>query len=295
MAHRIISRAESGLRPATRRTYIDTPTPELWLHHSAGALDAGGNGVWWDDVLGIQEFHMRPVAQGGRGWSDIAYSFLIGGGLIFEGRGVGIAGGHTAGHNRISHAICLIGNYELMEPTDEDLDAAAWLIGHGRRQGWWGELTGPHRDASGASTACCGRHLIARIPDLRRMAATTEEDPLAAFTEKQLRSIVQEESRRVLNEATQQGQKSGADTIKATLAMTQRNFNLLREVLAALGRDVDEAQLAAELAPLLADRLDLAAIAGDIAALLPPATQPDPEHLEAALRQVLVSLGSTEA
>jgi len=32
MAHRIISRAESGLRPALRRSTIATPTPELWLH-----------------------------------------------------------------------------------------------------------------------------------------------------------------------------------------------------------------------------------------------------------------------
>lgn len=170
---RIITRAEWGAAPAKHRTYIATPTPRLWLHHTAGALDAGGNGVWWDDVRGIQDFHMRPTSKGGRGWSDIAYSFLVGGGQIFEGRGVGIAGGHTAGDNSQSHAICLIGDYTWMTPKQADLEAIAWLMRHGRERGWWGDLTGPHRDAPGAATQCCGRNLIDKIPDLRRMAATT--------------------------------------------------------------------------------------------------------------------------
>jgi hypothetical protein len=168
---RIIGRAEWGARPARSRHVIDTPTPELWLHHSAGALDAGGNGVWWDDVRGIQRYHVD-----GRGWSDIAYSFLVGGGLIFEGRGVGIAGGHTKGHNTISHAICLIGNYDWMTATPEDLAAIGWLVGEGRRRGWWVDLSGGHGDASGASTACPGRHLEAAIPTIR--AAGTPAPPI---------------------------------------------------------------------------------------------------------------------
>jgi hypothetical protein len=121
---------------------------------------------------------MAPKPQG-RGWSDIAYSFLVGGGQIFEGRGVGIAGGHTAGRNSVSHAICLIGDYTWMVPKQEDLEAIAWLMAHGKERGWWRDLTGPHREAPGASTACCGTNLIACIPDLRRMASTNpQEDPM---------------------------------------------------------------------------------------------------------------------
>jgi hypothetical protein len=169
----IVTRAEWGARPPKRRHFIDTPTPRLWLHHTAGALDAGGNGVWWDDVRGIQDFHMDV-----RGWSDIAYSFLVGGGMVFEGRGVGIAGGHTAGENTESHAICLIGNYEFMHPTDADLQAIADLTRHGLEHGWWADdITGPHKAAPGASTACCGRHLIAKIPDIRRMADEPQAPP----------------------------------------------------------------------------------------------------------------------
>lgn len=164
---RIISREEWGARPPRYVHQISTPTDELWLHHTAGALDENGNGVWWDDMRSIQDFHMD-----GRGWSDIAYSFLIAGGLVWEGRGAGIAGGHTKDHNTISHAICVVGNYEFMQPTQRDLEAIAWLMRHGRTKGWWGGLTGDHSAASGANTSCCGRNLRARIPDLRRMAVT---------------------------------------------------------------------------------------------------------------------------
>lgn len=180
---RIVPRAEWGAAaPTSPPRRIATPTLEVWLHHSAGALDAGGNGVWWDDMRGIQRFHQAPEPAG-RGWSDFAYSFGIGGGQVFEGRGFGIAGGHTKGRNGVSHGICLIGNYDHMVPTSEDLEAIAWLLAEGRRAGAWRELTGPHRDAPGAATSCCGRNLIDRIPELRRRAGaihaggtTTMED-----------------------------------------------------------------------------------------------------------------------
>ncbi len=173
----IVTRAEWGARPPRSVHRIATPTPELWLHHSAGALDAGGNGVWWDDLRGIQDFHMAGLLEGGRGWSDIAYSFLVAGGRAFEGRGAGVAGGHTKGRNTISHAICVVGNYDIWEPQPEDVRAVAQLVRHGREQGWWRDLTEGHRAAPGASTACPGRHLEAAIPTIRALAQ--EDDDMA--------------------------------------------------------------------------------------------------------------------
>lgn len=182
---RIITRQEWGGKAPTSRRTIQLPTPELYIHHTVGALDAGGNGVWWDDVRGIQDFHMRPVNQGGRGWSDIAYSFVVGGGQVFEGRGVGIAGSHTGGRNSVSHAICLIGNYDAWQPDPQDVQAIADIVRHGREQEWWGDITGGHRDAPEASTACPGRHLQAAIPDIRILAdlAETQEDDVPAPTD----------------------------------------------------------------------------------------------------------------
>ena len=174
---KIVSRAEWKARKARSRHVIATPTVDLYLHHTAGALDENGNGVWWDDMQSIQRFHMD-----GRGWSDIAYSFLVGGGQVFEGRGVGIAGGHTKGRNSTSHAICLIGNYDWMKPTSQDLVAIADLVAHGAKQGWWPDhITGGHRDVG--QTACPGLNLYDAIPSINRMAAdrmNEGEDPLMA-------------------------------------------------------------------------------------------------------------------
>ena len=175
---RIVSRAEWKARPARSRHTIATPTGDLYLHHTAGALDENGNGVWWDDMQAIQRFHMD-----GRGWTDIAYSFLVGGGQVFEGRGVGIAGGHTKGHNSTSHAICLIGNYDWMKPTSQDLVAIADLVAHGAAHGWWpGRITGGHRDVG--QTACPGSNLYDAIPSINRMVADrgpSMEDLMALF------------------------------------------------------------------------------------------------------------------
>lgn len=62
-------------------------------------------------VRGIQRFHMDPVARGGRGWSDIAYNFIVcPHGYVFEGRGLGLksgANGTTLGNNS-TYAICAL-------------------------------------------------------------------------------------------------------------------------------------------------------------------------------------------
>jgi len=166
----IVSRREWGAKPPAKTPYaIATPTPELWLHHTAGSeLGAAG-------MRTIQAFHMGPQ----RRWSDIAYSLVVDPVelVIYEGRGIGIAGGHTKGHNTISHAICVMGNFETRTASPALLRLLADLIRHGREQQWWRDLSGGHRQASGASTACPGRHLQAAIPEIRALAATATAPP----------------------------------------------------------------------------------------------------------------------
>lgn len=171
----IIPRAEWGARPPKHRHKITTPTPQLFLHHTAG----NHRGV--KGMRAIQAFHMDA-----RGWSDIAYSFVVDriSLNVYEGRGAGIAGGHTRGHNRISHAVCVMGNFEELIPQDDLIELLAELVAHGHGEGWWpNQFTGGHRDASGANTACPGRNLYARIRDINRLAleGTTVPD---TFTER---------------------------------------------------------------------------------------------------------------
>lgn len=160
MAIEIVSRSQWGARPPKSRTTIATPTPKLFLHHSAGA-HRGAAGV-----RQIQSFHMDT-----RNYADIAYSFLIDGETltIYEGRGAGVQGGHTRGHNSTSHAVCVMGNYETTAPTNALIDRIRQLVAHGHTQGWWpAQLTGGHRDVG--STACPGQHLYDAIPQINTPA-----------------------------------------------------------------------------------------------------------------------------
>lgn len=164
MSLTIVSRSEWDARPPRYTNQIETPTAELWLHHTASPSGGAAR------VRAIQDFHVDK-----RGWSDIAYSFLINHeGTVFEGRGPGVAGGHTRGHNTVSHAICVLGNYDTVHPSQAALSAVVELARIGYERGWWPEkFTGGHRDASGASTSCPGRNLYARIPEIN---AQLEDD-----------------------------------------------------------------------------------------------------------------------
>lgn len=170
---KIITRAQWGARAPKRTPVgISEPTPDLWIHHTADELH-GASGV-----RAAQAFHMDS-----RGWSDIGYSFLVDDdGLVYEGRGFGIAGGHTEGHNFTSHAISFMGNFDNRRPTPAALTAGAELVRLGATGGHWRGITGGHRDASGASTACPGRYLEAELPWLRTASTSTNPPTSGGFT-----------------------------------------------------------------------------------------------------------------
>lgn len=112
-----------------------------------------------------------------RGWFDIAYNFLVDRqGTIFEGRGAGVAGAHTQGHNVSGQAICVLGHYDNRRPTQASLEAVADLVRHGHERGWWPDhITGGHRDVG--STSCPGTHLYSQIPHINRLAQEDNMTP----------------------------------------------------------------------------------------------------------------------
>lgn len=185
----IIPRHLWGARPPRSRSTIPTPTPELWLHHSANSNKGAGG------VRSIQKFHMdpRPV---GRGWSDIAYSYLIDRLSldVFEGRGAGVLGGHTFGRNTRSHGICVMGNFHGVHAvTDALINRIAELVAHGHVRGWWpAELTGGHRDVR--PTDCPGDALYRAIPTindripryLNGVPPVSEPDPIVQRSQRRL-------------------------------------------------------------------------------------------------------------
>lgn len=143
-----------------------TPTSRLWIHHTADA------GVAKDATLAqeaayarsIQAFHMDT-----RGYSDIAYSFLVmPSGRILVGRGWGVTGAHTLNFNDSSHALCFAGTFTSRRPTAAAIAAARELIADGiRRKKLTKTVTiDGHRNAAGNSTSCPGDKLMGLLDEL---------------------------------------------------------------------------------------------------------------------------------
>jgi hypothetical protein len=99
------TRADWGAVPAKK---IYRPDPSLIkhfiVHHTTGDHEANSDSAKW--VRAIQHYHMN-----GRGWNDIAYNFLVDkNGVVFVGRGWGVAGGHTKGRNVSSVGVAFLGD-----------------------------------------------------------------------------------------------------------------------------------------------------------------------------------------
>lgn len=165
----LVRRSAWGARPPKGRPIpIAVPVAQLVLHHSAGP--DGGPEV----VRGIQKFHQQT-----RGWSDIAYTWIYSPvhRMLFEGRGHSVSQAAQAGHNRNSHSICVLGNYERTPPPSHVIDDLAELAR------WHdGAHLGPatyvgHRDLNVTNTACPGRHLASLLPMINQLATGTTPPP----------------------------------------------------------------------------------------------------------------------
>lgn len=145
----IVSRAGWGAR-APKQRLLMARSKGMFTHYTAGGR-ARNREAGLSTTRSVQRFHMDS-----RGWSDIAYSFLVDDeGTIYEGRGWGVIGGHTSGHNSTSHAVCAHLNAGD-HPTDAMLASIRWLHEeHDRRYGSGFHL--PHRAV--VNTSCPGTFL----------------------------------------------------------------------------------------------------------------------------------------
>lgn len=166
----IVARGAWGANPLnTPAGSIVIPTPDLWLHHT------GSSGL--HGASGMRSLQQSALAGG---YVDLEYTIVVDtDGQLYMSRGIGkntaATGGSTNGiaNNARSHAICAMGNFENDAVTDRLLDSIAsavmWLHAHDAIAR--PVITGPHRDAPGNATACCGRNLIASIPEINARAA----------------------------------------------------------------------------------------------------------------------------
>ena len=144
------------INPGGWLTYTE-PLPEaldiIVIHHSALPLS--------DGPLEIQRMHKEF-----KGYADIGYHFLIDDkGLLYEGRSLTVRGAHTGGHNTGAIGIVLLGNFEIAEPTEEQLTTLRALCACLIDEYTITRLAG-HRDFQPGITDCPGDNLEILLPGL---------------------------------------------------------------------------------------------------------------------------------
>lgn len=188
----ILGRGVWGANEALRKAppEYNRTLQQMHVHHTVSRNDytrASVPGL----IRGMYWYHTQSL-----GWNDIGYNFLIDRfGRIWEGRYGGVValvrGAHTLGFNYNSFGVSLIGNFERRAPSRYAVRAlvrlAAWKLDYYRlrpaglatvvSQGSdlypvGRSVTLPvidgHRQTN--QTACPGRYLFAKLPDIRRRA-----------------------------------------------------------------------------------------------------------------------------
>lgn len=167
-----VSRAQWGAAPPLSPFYIPPPgmfDNGCFVHHTVTSTGPDEAAI----VRGVQAFHQSEGVPGGP-WKDIAYSWLVGqSGIVYEGRGWGVAGGHTKGYNASSHAVCFIGNSDTDVPTVEALAAIESVIDE-----CLARYGGPVRTHNAVNqTACPGSNLTAWVESGRHVDPPHTPDP----------------------------------------------------------------------------------------------------------------------
>ena len=169
----IASRGSWGARYPDGDLTLTGPAVEVFVHHSVTAhLSA-------DASIAAEAEQMRALESVGqsRFGTGISYNVVIfPSGRAYQGVSWNRRGTHTGGRNSTSRSICFAGNYETTTPTSAQISTAAAIYREGKDR-WWtrdAPLRG-HRDVS--QTACPGRHLYARIDDIRTGSGSTPPSP----------------------------------------------------------------------------------------------------------------------
>ena len=179
----IFSRAQWGaderMRDKTSLSYYEVHAG--FVHHTVNSNSYTRAQV--PSLLrGILAYHTQS-----RGWSDIGYNFIVDRfGRIWEGRYGGVdrpvVGAHTLNYNEYSFAMSALGNFDTAQAPAAMVDAYARLFAwklalHGVSASSTSQRVGNrtfpaingHRDAG--STACPGRYLYAKLPQIRSLTA----------------------------------------------------------------------------------------------------------------------------
>jgi len=97
-----------------------------------------------------------------RGWADIGYHYIIDrAGRIWEARPARYQGAHVKNNNEHNVAVMVLGNFDIQQPTDAQLESVSRMVRHLRRK--YAVYT--HRELR--PTRCPGESLQASIDAMR--------------------------------------------------------------------------------------------------------------------------------
>ncbi len=142
----------------------------LVLHHSAGNKNA--------TVSDIRKMHIA------RGWSDIGYHKVINWkGEVFQGRNDSVIGAQAFGMNAESLGILAVGNWDIEKPPESLINTIVQVMSVlCLRYGLTEDKVIGHYQVSGivknpaAASACPGRFMIERLPEIRLRVKKYLED-----------------------------------------------------------------------------------------------------------------------
>lgn len=98
-----------------------TDVTHLIVHHSGGTNSSSD---WVAVVRSLWDFHVNTY-----GWSDIGFNWLIDpNGVIYEGRGDNIVGSAFCATNFGVMSVCLLGDFDLVEPSEAAKSALVELL-----------------------------------------------------------------------------------------------------------------------------------------------------------------------
>lgn len=157
---KIISRKEWGaLPPSNPLSPIGSTIRNLVLHHEGGVIVT--------DEVTNQHIKNIQIDQQKRGFCDIAYSYLIGSGKVFEGRGELFrpASQGWANYERLS--VMIVGNYDLQDPQEQDIAIFVHLAKYLNEKYRFGtDNINGHEDFN--LTDCPGNNLYDKLPEIRK-------------------------------------------------------------------------------------------------------------------------------
>lgn len=184
----IASRSSWGARRRDGSRALSGLATEVFIHHSVTTtLSATA-------TVAQERAQMRVLEDIGynRFGTGISYNVIIfPSGRAYQGVSFNRQGAHTGGRNHIARAICFAGNFETNRPTNAAIAKAAQIVAHGRGR-WWtsGAPVRPHQAVS--ATACPGRHVIARLGEIRSgttPSPTPQEDIMDAAQSRKLDEV----------------------------------------------------------------------------------------------------------